>query len=107
MENRAVAACQSLGHEAELNERLHADRKQEVINIVNVRKRIYQFVRKHRFFDNTHVVVKKAVKAQIFEAELPVALREHLPVILAQCGRGMTAPDAHFPISVERLFCRV
>ena len=83
------------GHEAQLDERLHADRKQKVEDLVCIEERIEKGV---AFADQrAHVVAQQAVKAHMAESKLVVrAPHLRLPV-RPQRQRRMAAADGMFP----------
>ncbi len=72
MKNRLIARGQYCRHEAQLDERFHADGQQEIENLVGVEERIEQGVALTD--ERSHVVAQDAVEPHMFHAEFVMRL---------------------------------
>lgn len=101
VKDRLVAGRQRRRHEAQLNERLHANGQQEIKNLVGIEKGIEQLVA--LVDQRAHVIAENAVKTHVFHAEFVVRTPQLGLPIGAKRQRGVTAADGMFPEVRQRL----
>ena len=100
LEDRRPARCQGLGHEAELDERLHPNRQQEVEDAVGVQERVEQPSSSPD--ERAHIIGKQAVEPYVSEAQRFVTLPELGLPIRPKRQRGMTTAHGVLPAMRQR-----
>ena len=103
MEDRLFARFQARRHKTQFHKGFHAYVQQKIENIVYVGER--KLERTVEFFrHHAHVVVEKAVKADVTETEFPAALFELRAVIRPERRGRMATAHAKFPVTVVLVF---
>ena len=101
MKDRTRTRREHGGHEAQLHEGPHADREQEIHDLVGVEEGVQRLlVLAHK---GSHVVIENAVKAHVPEPEFPMRARKLRLPVRAQGERGVAAADGVFPEVRQRL----
>ncbi len=100
VEDGVVAGCERFRHEAQLDERPHADRQQKVPDPIGVEERIEQLVLMAD--ERPHVIVQQAVEAHVAEAQLLVAPAQLILPVRPERQEGVAAPDRVLPGMGER-----
>ena len=95
MEDGLVAGRQGRWHEAQLNERLHPDRKKEVADLIGVEERVEQLVL--LVHERAHFIAQQPVKAGVAKAEQGAALAQLLLPVSAQRQGSVAAADGVLP----------
>ncbi len=95
VEDDRVARSERCRHETQFHEGLHADRQEEVTDLIRVEERVKQVVA--LIHERAHVVAQQAVEAHVPEAEfLMTAAQLRLPV-RPQGKLRVPAPDGMLP----------
>ena len=100
VENRLVAGCQRGRHEAQFDERPHADRQQKVEDLIGIEERIEELLALAD--QRAHVVRQDAMEAHVLHAEVVVRSFQLCSPVGAQAQGCVAAPDRVLPKMRQR-----
>ena len=100
VEYRLVAGCERGRHEAQFDERPHADRQQKIEDLIGIGERIEEF--RALADQRAHVVRQDAMEAHVLHAEVVVRPCQLCAPVGAQAQGRMAAPDRVLPEMRQR-----